>query len=141
MKKFDLNLNMMVTTKYIGSGSGGRCSRRACPEATWASDVSGLAGSQVWAAGPSHDSTGPCFIRGRNGGRQRNQPTSHHGKLCEHSKKLRFVLLNLGTIRKKDAMVVEIYIRRRINLCGVQETRWGGGICKIQNRMLNGKVS
>ena len=37
--------------------------------------------------------------------------------------------------------MVETLTRRRIDNCAVQDTRWYGGICKSQNRMLTGKGS
>ena len=54
---------------------------------------------------------------------------------------LRYGSLSLGTIRKKEGEVVESLTRRKIDLCGAQVTRWFGGLCKSQNRMLIGKDS
>ena len=76
VKISDLKHNMMVTRKNIVSGDAGRCSYRACSEATLASSVSGSTGSRVQTAG-----------------------SVRYGKSCEHSKKLRFYSLNLGTIK------------------------------------------
>ena len=102
----------MVTTRNSVSGGDGRCSRGACSDATLASSVSCLVGSRVQAAGSGH-----C------------------GKLCKHSKMLRFDSLNLGTIKKKEGEVVTALTKRRMDLCAVQETRCCGGLCKSQNRM------
>ena len=45
----------MVSARNTVSGGAGGCSRWACSEATSASNVLGLAGSRVWAAGSSYD--------------------------------------------------------------------------------------
>ena len=100
------------------SGGAGERSHRACPEATSTSSVFGLAGSQVGAAG-----------------------SSHHGKLCAHSKMLRFGLLNLGTLRKQEGEVVETLNGRNSYLYGVQGTKWWGGLWMSQNRLLTSKDS
>ena len=108
----------MVTTRNKVSGGAGGRSRRACSEATSTSSVLGLAGSQVRAAG-----------------------SSHQGILCAHSKMFRLGSLNLGAIRKKEGEVFETFNGRNIYLCGVEETRCWGSLCKSQNRMLTSKDS
>ena len=85
---------------YLFSSAGGRICR-ACSSAT-SSNVSSLACSRVWSAA-----------------------SIHRGKECEHSWKLRFVWLNVGTL-KKTAKMIETVSRRTINLRCLQETGFSG---------------
>ena len=41
----------------------------------------------------------------------------------------------------QEGEVVETLTRRRIDLSALKETRWGGGLCKSQKKMLTGKDS
>ena len=38
--------------------------------------------------------------------------------------KLRIATLNVGTIQKRSAEIVEMLSRRNVDICCVQETRW-----------------
>ena len=48
---------------------------------------------------------------------------------------------NIGSLRSKGAELVETLTRRRVDLCGLQETRWRGGTMGNQARWLSGKDS
>ena len=48
---------------------------------------------------------------------------------------------NIGSLRSKGAELVETLTRRRVDLCGLQETRWRGGTLGNQARWLSGKDS
>jgi len=48
---------------------------------------------------------------------------------------------NVGSLKKRDGEVVETLSRRKIDLCGVQEHRWAGGLTPNQTRFIKGKDS
>ena len=48
---------------------------------------------------------------------------------------------NIGSLRSKGAELVETLTRRKVDLCGLQETRWRGGTVGNQARWLSGKDS
>ena len=53
--------------------------------------------------------------------------------------KLRVATWNVGTLKSRSAEVIETLSRRRVDICGVQEHRWKGGLATSQVRYLKGK--
>ena len=110
---------------------GGACSR---PRRN-AGNVSGLASSRAWEAGSGH-----C-------GESCKPPTKTKKKTKRTEKtktkkiktKLRVATWNVGTLKRRSAEVLETLSRRRVDICGVQEHRWKGGITANQVRTLKGK--
>ena len=70
-------------------------------------NVSGLASCQVWEAGLGH-----C------------------GESSKHLRKFRVGTLNVNTLRGRVCKVVETLSRRKVDVCCIQETRYGGGSCR-----------
>lgn len=73
--------------------------------------------------------------------RVREAGSGHRGKSCEHPTKFRAATWNVGTLKKRGSEVVETLTRRRVDLCGVQEHRWAGGLTANQTRQIKGKDS
>ena len=48
---------------------------------------------------------------------------------------------NVGSLKKRDSEVVETLSRRKVDLCGVQEHRWAGGLTPNQTCFIKGKDS
>ena len=72
------------------------------------SRVSSLAPSQVWRAG-----------------------SGHFGISSRHLRNFRVGTLIVNTLKGRVCEVVETLSRRKVDLCCVQETRYGGGHCSI----------
>jgi len=84
----------------------------------WASNVSGLASSRV-----------------------REAQSGHFGESSEHPTRFRVATWNVGSLKKHDCEMVETFSRRKVNLCGVQEHRWAGGLTPKQTCFIKGKDS
>ena len=63
----------------------------------------------------------------------RGQPTG--------PRKFRAASLNIGSLKQKEAEVVETFTRRRIDICSIQEHRLAGGTETNQTRVIAGKDS
>ena len=55
--------------------------------------------------------------------------------------KFRAASLNIGSLKRKEAEVVETLTRRRIDICSIQEHRIAGGTEANQARVIAGKDS
>lgn len=84
--------------------------------------------------------------------RVREAGSGHCGKSSEHPEKekeekrrgeerFRVGTWNVGTLKRRSSEVIETLTRRRIDLCGIQEHRWSGGLAANQTRTLTGKDS
>lgn len=93
------------------SGKGGA-------SVTCTGSVSGLAPSLGWGAG-----------------------SGHRDKSSKPLTKLRVATWNVGTLTKRSAEIMETLTRRKVDICGVQEHRWRGGLAANQVRFLKGKNS
>ena len=73
--------------------------------------------------------------------RVREVGSGHRGKTCERPTNFNFraATWNVGTLKKRDSEVVETLSRRNVDLCGIQEHRWAGGLAANQSRMLKGR--
>ena len=85
----------MVSARNTVSGGAGGCIRWACSEATSASNVLGLAGSRVWAAGSSYD-----------------------GKLCEWAKTL--VIKAIELMKCGKAAGISLNLAEMLKASGVE---------------------
>ena len=103
---------MASLSKIRTIGGAGRRHSRA------ASSVSGLADSRVREAG-----------------------SGRVGKSREHPTKFRWATWNVGTLKGRQCEVIETLTRRRVDICGVSEHRWAGGLAANQTRRLKGKDS
>ena len=73
--------------------------------------------------------------------RVREVGSGHRGKTCERPTNFNFraATWNVGTLKKRDSEVVETLSRRNVDLCGIQEHRWAGGLAANQTRLLKGR--
>ena len=104
---------MASLTKNSVIGGASRRPRRA-------GNVSGLASSRAREAGSCHRDE------------SRKLPTKT---------KIRVATWNVGTLPKRSGEFVETLTRRKIDICGVQEHRWKGGLANNQAKFLKGKDS
>ena len=116
--------------------TGGACSRldRPC-----AGNVSGLVSFRVRG-----DRSGHCGESCEPRAKKTKKKMKRTKKMnTEKNKKintrLRVATWNVGTLKSRSAEVLETLSRRRIDICGVQEHRWKGGITANQVRTLKGK--
>ena len=101
--------------------------------------VSGLASSRAREAGSGHCGES-CEPRTK---RPSTSKSSEFGVAQRRvaPTKLRVATWNLGTMKGRSAEVIETLSRRRVDICGVQEHRWRGGLKTNQVRYLKGKNS
>ena len=71
--------------------------------------------------------------------RVRAAGSGHCGESSEHPTRFRVATWNVGSLKKRDSEVVETLSRRKVDLCGVQEHRWAGGLTPNQTRFIKGK--
>ena len=78
-------------------------------------------------------------VSGLASSRAREAGSGHRDKTCKHPTKIRVATWNVGTLSRRSAEVVETLTRRNIDVCGIQEHRWKGGLAPNQVRFLKGK--
>ena len=71
-----------------------------------------------------------------------------NGKYNKHLTKNQKQIQNLeqpatwfGILKKRSSEVIAALSRRNIDICGIQEHRWSGGLMPNQTRLLTGKKS
>ena len=80
-------------------------------------------------------------VSGLASSRVREAGSGHCGESSEHPTRFRVATWNVGSLKKRDSEVVETLSRRKVDLCGVQEHRWAGGLTPNQTRFIKGKDS
>ena len=78
-------------------------------------------------------------VTGLADSRVREAGSGLRGKSNVHTTKFRAATWNIGTLKRKSSEVVETLIRRRVDICVVQEHRWAGGLLFNQTRIIKGK--
>ena len=95
-----------MASRKIGSELGGANRHQSS-----VGNVSGLASCQVWEAGSGH-----C------------------GECSKHLKKFRVGTFNVNTLRGRVCEVVETLSRRKVDVCCIQETIYGGNCHTIKGK-------
>ena len=82
-------------------------------------------------------------VTGLADSRVREAGSGLRGESSEHPTKTKFRVAtwNVGTLKKRGCEIVETLSRRKVDLCGIQEHRWAGGLLTNQSRMIKGRDS